>query len=54
MFANVIILAANKNIDREYSYRIPPIFSDKIKIGTKVHVPFGRKKKLSEATENLG
>ena len=49
MFANVIILAANKNIDREYSYRIPQSFSEKIKIGTKILVPFGRKKKLSEA-----
>lgn len=49
MFANVIILATNKNIDREYSYRVPQSFSEKIKIGTKILVPFGRKKKLSEA-----
>lgn len=48
MYAQVIILSANKNIDREYSYRIPENFSDKIKIGMKIFVPFGRGKNSTE------
>lgn len=49
MYAKVIILSSNKNTDMEYSYYIPEMLREKIKLGTKIIVPFGKNNKASEA-----
>ncbi len=48
MFAQVIINSNVKQLDKEFSYNIPLELEEKIKIGDRVLVPFGRSKKLEE------
>lgn len=43
MYANVIIEYGNKAVDREFTYIIPLIFRDKIKVGHRVNVPFNNR-----------
>ncbi len=47
-YAGVIISAANKNVDKEFSYKIPSELIDKIQIGIRVAVPFGMGNKITE------
>ena len=43
MYANVIIEYGNKAVDREFTYRIPEEYINKIKVGHRVKVPFNNK-----------
>ncbi len=43
MYANIIIEYGNKAIDKEFTYIVPKIYQDKIKIGHRVKVPFNNK-----------
>ncbi len=45
-FAQVIIDISNENVDKAFSYCIPPELANDIEIGTAVDVPFGRGNKL--------
>ncbi len=42
MIIGVLVELSNKNIDRVFDYNVPDIFLDKIKLGIRVKVPFGR------------
>ena len=48
MIAQVIINTTAKQLNRTFDYNIPSNLEDQIFIGTKVLVPFGRKKDLEE------
>ncbi len=48
MIAQVIINTTAKKLNRTFDYNIPQDLKDFISIGTKVMVPFGRKKELEE------
>lgn len=48
MIAQVIINTTAKQLNRTFDYNIPTNLEDQIFIGTKVLVPFGRKKDLEE------
>jgi primosomal protein N' (replication factor Y) len=41
MFAEVIVLRNTQSLDRPFTYRVPSILEPKIKIGSRVLVPFG-------------
>ncbi len=49
MVAEVIINSIVKNLNRVFDYNIPINLEDKIKIGSRVLVPFGNGKKLEDA-----
>ena len=42
MYADVIVEYGVKSLDRTFTYLIPEKFKNKLKIGMKVVVPFGR------------
>jgi len=42
MIVNVLVELSNKNIDKTFDYIVPPKLEDKIKIGKRVTVPFGK------------
>lgn len=42
MVANVLVEVKAQNIDKTFTYNIPEIFNDKVKVGIRVKVPFGR------------
>lgn len=42
MIIGVLVELSNKNIDRVFDYNVPDTFLDKIKLGIRVKVPFGR------------
>lgn len=44
MVAEIVINSIAKDLNRIYDYIIPESMKDKIKIGSRVFVPFGRKK----------
>ena len=44
MTVNVLVELSNRNIDRYFSYIIPKNLEDKIKVGIRVKVPFGKQK----------
>ena len=44
MIIGVLVELSNKNIDRVFDYNVPDVFLDKIKLGIRVKVPFGRMK----------
>lgn len=44
MIIGVLVELSNKNIDRVFDYNVPDTFLDKIKLGIRVKVPFGRMK----------
>ena len=44
MIAEVIINTNAKSLNQTYDYIVPSSFKNKIKIGARVFVPFGRKK----------
>ena len=48
MIAEVIINTTARSLNRTFDYNIPKNLEDFIYIGTKVLVPFGRKKELEE------
>ena len=48
MIAEVIINSNAKDLDRTFDYKVPEEMKDKIKIGNRVLVPFGRRKILEE------
>jgi len=48
MIAEIIINSNAKELNRTFDYKIPNEYSDKIKIGSIVLVPFGRMKRLEE------
>ena len=48
MIAQVIINTTAKKLNTIFDYNIPENLQDFISIGTKVMVPFGRKKDLEE------
>ena len=43
MYASVIIQYGNKAVDREFTYIVPVLFRDKIKIGHRVRVLFNNR-----------
>ncbi|MGA1081626.1 MAG: hypothetical protein ACO3T8_01325, partial [Candidatus Nanopelagicales bacterium] len=43
-FAKVVIESSVPHLDREYDYAIPEELIDEIKVGSRVQVPFGRRK----------
>ena len=47
--AKVVVKNTNRSFDIEYSYIIPDEFIDKLQIGMRVYVPFGRASKKKEA-----
>lgn len=49
MIAEVIINSIVKNLNRIFDYNIPSNLEDKVKIGSRVLVPFGNGKKLEDA-----
>ena len=49
MIAEVVLNSNTKATDKIYHYSIPDKFSDLVKVGTRVIVPFGRGNKTSEA-----
>lgn len=42
MIIGVLVELSNKNIDRVFDYSVPDYFLDKIKLGIRVKVPFGK------------
>lgn len=42
MIIGVLVELSNKNIDRVFDYSVPDCFFDKIKLGIRVKVPFGK------------
>lgn len=48
MIAEVIINSNAKDLDKTFDYKVPEEMKDKIKIGNRVLVPFGRRKILEE------
>lgn len=48
MIAEVIINSNAKDLDKTFDYEVPEEMQDKIKIGNRVLVPFGRRKILEE------
>lgn len=48
MIAEIILNSNAKDLDRTFDYEIPNDMIDKIKIGNRVLVPFGRRKVLEE------
>ena len=44
MNVNVLVELSNRNIDKTFSYNVPKELEDKIKIGIRVKVPFGKQK----------
>lgn len=48
MIAEIILNANAKDLDRSFDYEVPHELENKIKIGERVLVPFGRRKKLEE------
>ena len=44
MIIGVLVELSNKNIDRVFDYSVPDCFLDKIKLGIRVKVPFGKMK----------
>lgn len=49
MIAEVILNSNAKDLDRTFDYKVPEEMMDKIKIGSLVFVPFGKRKILEEA-----
>lgn len=45
MIAEVIINSNAKDLDRTFDYEVPEEMNNKIKIGNRVLVPFGRRKR---------
>lgn len=48
MIAEVIINSNAKDLDKTFDYKVPEEMKDKMKIGNRVLVPFGRRKILEE------
>ena len=48
MIAEVILNSKAKDLDRSFDYEVPKELEEKIKIGNRVLVPFGRRKILEE------
>lgn len=48
MIAQIIIQSNVKNLDRIFDYEIPSSLIDKVKVGSRVCVPFGNMKRLEE------
>ncbi len=44
MQANVLVELKAKQVDKTFTYHVPTIYEDKIKVGIRVYVPFGRQK----------
>ena len=42
MIANVLVELKNRNVDKTFSYNVPSCLKDKIKVGVRVKVPFGK------------
>ena len=42
MIANVLVELSNRNVDKTFSYNIPSELADKVKVGIRVKVPFGK------------
>ena len=42
MYIGVLVELSNKNIDKVFTYSVPEYLSNKIKLGIRVVVPFGR------------
>ena len=42
LIIGVLVELSNKNIDRVFDYSVPDCFLDKIKLGIRVKVPFGK------------
>lgn len=42
MYIGVLVELSNKNIDKVFTYSVPSLLQDKIKLGIRVVVPFGR------------
>ena len=49
MVASVVLNSNSLSTDRLYDYAIPDSLNDKVKVGVRVKVPFGRGNKLTEA-----
>ncbi|SKC87240.1 primosomal protein N' [Maledivibacter halophilus] len=47
-YCNVVVNTGTRATDRLYTYKVPDIFIGKIKIGSKVIIPFGKGNKLLE------
>ena len=52
MFAEIIINSNARALNRIFDYIVPIEFENKIKIGSRVFVPFGNSKKLEEINES--
>lgn len=48
MIAQILINSNAKDLDKTFDYKVPEEMKDKIKIGNRVLVPFGRRKILEE------
>ena len=42
MYVGVLVELSNKNIDKIFTYSVPSFLQDKMKVGIRVEVPFGR------------
>ena len=42
MVVGVLVELSNKNIDRVFDYKVPNDLIDKVKVGVRVSVPFGK------------
>ena len=42
LYADIIIEISHEKLDKSFQYRIPPELCGKVKIGTRVKIPFGR------------
>ena len=49
MVAEVIVQSNVKNLNRIFDYKVPVELENKIKIGSRVFVPFGQMKQLENA-----
>lgn len=41
-YADIIIDISTKNVDHVFQYRIPPMLTEKVQVGSRVMVPFGK------------
>ncbi len=48
MFCEVVLRDSTRSFDRAYTYAIPPGLVDKVRVGSRVEVPFGSASRLQE------
>ena len=46
LYADVIVDISLEKLDRVFQYRVPPALADRVRVGSRIRVPFGRGKRV--------